>query len=95
MQQTFFIFIAILLLESVQIILFGIIKTFEMEQLWKIPAKSYYLVGLSSSIIFAFWFKWNLEGIWLGWLLGIITCILFEVRYLMKLDWGQKFSEVR
>lgn len=77
MRQTFFIFMAILLFEGVQILFLGILKTLQMDKLWKLPALSHYLIALGSAIIFGFWLDLKLEGIWLGWLLGILSSLAF------------------
>lgn len=77
MDGTFGIFLAILLIDSLQILFFGMHKTLQIKQIEKLSGISFYIVGLGLALTFGYGLKWNIEGIWLGWLLGTACCLIF------------------
>ena len=75
--------------------LLGILRTLEIKSTHKISAFSFYIVGLTSSIILSEFLDKQLWGVWMGWLLGLLVALIFEIQYFRSLDWGDSFDIVR
>lgn len=76
-----------IILSGLQVVLLGIIKTLQIQILWKISLISYYFVGLGFSCVLGYYFKYDLCGIWLGWSIGQAVSLLFLIKYIYQIDW--------
>lgn len=94
-EQMMPIFILVIIVVGLQKILQGIMKTLQVQNFWKIIVFCLYLIGLSSSLIFGFYFDMRLNGIWGGWLLGLVVLTVYEIVYLFRVSWEDDFDKVR
>jgi hypothetical protein len=46
-------------------------------------------------LIFGFYFDMRLNGIWGGWLLGLVVLTVYEIVYLFRVSWEDDFDKVR
>lgn len=53
------------------------------------------MIGLGLSLLLAFQFNLKLIGIWGGWLTGASILFVYEVRFLLKVQWSDLFDKVR
>ncbi len=88
MEDIFPIMLIVIFLESMQICLGGFLRSMDMSQkVLKVYIWSFYIVGISSSILLAFYNFQNVKGIWIGWLLGQLMAIIWFLIIIFKIDW--------
>ena len=39
--------------------------------------------------------EFGVTGIWIGWSIGTTISLIFLIRFIMQIDWGQTFALVR
>lgn len=94
-EGSLYIFYIALILSGLQVVLLGVIKTLQVTILWKISLISYYLFGIGSTILMGYFMELGVTGIWIGWSIGTTISLIFLIRFIMQIDWGQTFALVR
>lgn len=84
-----------MLIGGIQTLLQGVMKTLQIEHFGKKIVFCLYVLSLGSALLLGFYYKFDLTGVWCGWLTGIIVLLVYEVRFLWKMEWEEAFDRVR
>lgn len=80
------IFCLVIIVEGLNIITTGIIKTFELQEVWKYSFFIYYIIGIGSSTVLCYYYEKGIRGIWAGWLISVTFSLLLNLRQIVCLD---------
>lgn len=86
MSEIIDIFCLIIIVEGLNIITTGVIKTFELQEVWKYSFFIYYIIGIGSSSILCYGYDQGVRGIWIGWLASISVSFFMHIRQVICLD---------
>lgn len=79
-------FSLIIFVEGLNIITTGVVKTFELQDIWKYSFFIYYVVGIGVSSVLCYPYGYGIKGIWIGWLISIVLSLLMHLRQIVCLD---------
>ena len=49
---------------------------------------AYYIIGLPVGCVLAFWFEWNVIGMWIGLLVGVVSIAVYGTSVIVRCDWN-------
>ena len=80
------IFCLVIIVEGLNIITTGIIKTLELQDVWKYSFFIYYIIGIGSSTVLCYTYQNGIRGIWAGWLISVALSLILNLRQIICLD---------
>ena len=93
-SRSLYYIIAIFVLDSIQIVIGGVIRGIgEQGESSIVSFISYCVITLPSAVIFAFPMEMGMQGIILGYILGIFGNGVMNTYLLIKSDWELKIEE--
>jgi Na+-driven multidrug efflux pump len=87
LEEVFPVVVVIVVMEPLQICVSGIVRVIRGTLVLKIHIMCFYLIGIGFGAILAFYFKYHLMGIWMGWVGGLVISILFFTKILWSANW--------